>query len=926
VYYPKKITTIILLLTSITLLAIDLSFEKDNSWILRKLDGAEGYIKYDDIEKIDGNRALLLVKTNSKGTLVLTSKKSIKAKPGKVMQFGGYYRTNQSQFDAMLLFRLSSSINEKDFPYNSTIDRGWGLMSQTFFRALPPGKWARRIMHQKFKTAENVHLNILLTGNPATIYLDKLNFSEPQYSRYQATLRKEIPYPYSKEEALKQLSQRKEEIYQITQDGLLCNGKKVLPQLYKPEHYFMDMPFNRYNDFNKAKISLQHRPLPLSRMKSDPGVVKAPGKYDYKLIDKALEHTLRSNPQARIVIQYEINEPYPNWGKDYPNEVWKDAKNNFAYGTWSNITGFTPALEKVRLSGDSRSFNPWLYPSYASKYYQEIHCQSLRDITKYIMSSPYAKAVVGFMVSGGHDFQFQAARPDFSQPSKEAFRTWLKKYYKNDITKLNTDLKTSYQNFSEIPIPGHQRYEKDINIPLGTDLFTRYAEFQNELSWYVKHLFANTIRKTVKKPIFVISYGNPPHFFEEKACEEVNGVDSIIVQGAYGQRLPGYPVGWRPANTYNLHGKIFCLECDLRTWTYPERGEMYDHWVGVALTPEMWRSTNRKYVGMALANNSAWHYLSMNRYFDDPEVMKEISKTTRAAQKVLVAPDITLPNEVCIVRSEKGNFQYRASQSVLMERPNNPLQFMQLETSGVPYAMHSLQDLVRYPQLQKYKMYVFLHTYIMTKEEEKVIDSLKKSGNTLVFVYASGYSRTGFEYLTKPQYSRGEGILETTNPLTKNLRSFTSMGELFTRAIRLHGETIEYARYQKFQLGNVKKHEILGKYKDGSISAAIKNENGCRIIVLAEPFSLTAEFLNRLATTSGIYTYSNAGKIAAFTNGKFMSLHAICNENVIITLPKEVNKVVDLLNNKNNPNIPIKNGKITLPLTAGQSKWLLFSK
>jgi hypothetical protein len=57
-----------------------------------------------------------------------------------------------------------------------------------------------------------------------------------------------------------------------------------------------------------------------------------------------------------------------------------------------------------------------------------------------------------------------------------------------------------------------------------------------------------------------------------------------------------------------------------------------------------------------------------------------------------------------------------------------------------------------------------------------------------------------------------------------------------------------------------------------------------------------------------------------------MSLHAICNENVIITLPKEVNKVVDLLNNKNNHNIPIKNGKITLPLTAGQSKWLLFSK
>ncbi len=902
----------------------DLSFERDGSWTLRKLDGAEGYIAYDTEQKIDGARALKLVKTNSRGTLVLTGNKPVTAIPGKVMQFGGYYRTDKSEFDALLLFRLSGSPDNREFPYDSSLDRGWGLMSQTFFRALPPGQWARRIMHRKFNTAEKVYLNILLTGNPAEILLDKLNFSEPQYNRYQATLRRGVPYDFTREEVLAKLASRPEEVYTVTSQGMLCNGKRVLPQLYKPEHYFMDMPWNRYADFSKAGIRLQHRPLPLSGMKSDPGVVKAPGVYDFALVDKALEHTLRSDPEARIIIQYEINEPYPDWGKEHPGEVWRDVKGNFGYGTWSNITGFVPSLDKVRLSGDARKFRPWLYPSYASESYQKIHCRSLTDITGYIMASPYGKAVAGFMVSGGHDFQFQPARPDYSAPGKKAFQQWLKKHYQNSIRKLNKDLQTSYRDFADIPVPGHQRYEKDVKIPLGTDLFTRYAEFQNELSWQVKHLFADTVKKAAGKPVFVAAYGNPPQFFADSGCENNGGVDSIIDQGGYGQRLPGYPVGWRPADTYRLHGKIFCWECDLRTWTYPERGEMYDHWVGVALNPEMWRSVNRKYAGMALANDSAWHYLSMNRYFDAPEIMQEIAVTTAAAQKVLAAPEIPLPREVCVIRSEKGNFQYRARESILMERPNNPLQFMQLETSGVPYDMHSLQDLVRFPELQKYKMYIFLHTYIMSEAEQKVVDSLKKRGNTLVFVYASGYTRTGFDYLTTPEYSRGEGILLTGNKLTRNVRQFTSMGELFARALRLHGATNEYARYQKFHLGNVRAAEVLGRYADGKISAAVKNVNGCRIAVLAEPFSLSASLLNNLASDAGLYTYAAAGKIAAFTNGKFMSLHATGNGAFDITLPPGASSATDMFA-ANGQKLPVKNGIITLQMKAGESKWLLFN-
>ena len=100
----------------------DLSFERDGSWILRKLDGAEGYFTYDAADRVDGKRSLKLVKTNARGTLVLTSREPVTALPGKIMQFGGWYRADESHFDSMLLFRLSGSDRERDFPYNSSPD------------------------------------------------------------------------------------------------------------------------------------------------------------------------------------------------------------------------------------------------------------------------------------------------------------------------------------------------------------------------------------------------------------------------------------------------------------------------------------------------------------------------------------------------------------------------------------------------------------------------------------------------------------------------------------------------------------------------------------------------------------------------------------------------------------------------------------
>ena len=135
------------------------SFESPGGWEIKLHDGASGYIKRVP-GGCDGKYALKAVKTNSKGFIQIVSSSPVTAKAGNVMQFGGKYRTDYSYFDSLLLFRLTDSKESTDFRYDDSRDRGWGLMAESFFRALPPGQWARRIMHRYFAREEKVYLNI----------------------------------------------------------------------------------------------------------------------------------------------------------------------------------------------------------------------------------------------------------------------------------------------------------------------------------------------------------------------------------------------------------------------------------------------------------------------------------------------------------------------------------------------------------------------------------------------------------------------------------------------------------------------------------------------------------------------------------------------------------------------------------------------
>lgn len=168
---------------------------------------------------------------------------------------------------------------------------------------------------------------------------------------------------------------------------------------------------------------------------------------------------------------------------------------------------------------------------------------------------------------------------------------------------------------------------------------------------------------------------------------------------------------------------------------------------------------------------------------------------------------------------------------------------MQMEMSGVPYDLHDLHDVMNREELQDYKMYVFLHTAELSRVERRKIEQLKKAGKMLVFLYNSGWfdevggesgnitDLTSFPVSSEPHYGRASALLQK-HPLTTGLNPLISGGDLLLSMLAVRGMSPHYQAYQVFRIKEAKPDEILARYTDGSIAAAIPWKCGlfCRSV------------------------------------------------------------------------------------------------
>lgn len=896
-------------------------FEQPGGWELLKFASADGALATDATLACTGQQSLKLTKTNAPGYLVLRSLEPVTVQPKVRYRCRVRYHAENASLANVLLLRVAPQ--DGALGYNA-IDRSAGWMSQSLLRNSPAGQWEKRVGHYQAEQTQAVYLQVLLWGNPCTVWLDDFEVTaEP----YQITGAKTDFQDSTTADALPGLlaARHDDTARVVVRDGrsvLLVNDQPVAPVVYKAEPYHTEGDYRR---FGEAGVKLATVSVRLGDNKSAPGLWKGRGQYDFAPAEAALKKALLRNPNAQVILDLNFY-PYPAWGREHPQECWTDHEGKRAYGSWGNVDGFTDDLSQVKQD----RFDAWYYPSYQSRLWQEEAGSAAAALIAHLRQTSYAKAIVGYYLTGGHDGQFQVPYYDYSAATQEAFRQWLQRKY-GTIEKLRAAWGEGPESFAAVTVP--PPLQKSGNLEAAKPYLTRgpdldYRDFATGQSWLLRDIFAKIAKEAAGKPVLTLAYGNPA-VYDFWPLFGLKYLDAASSMSYYPYRDPGYALGYKPYDSFALHGKLCFQELDTRSWVGSVHGdEVYQMWIGAGLTPQTWRAVNRKLAGAGLAGRTGFWYYDMNHFFDAPEIMTEIGKTAALAQRLSRRTAPRFRPEVCVVETS-GHDRYLSSDFVSL-KSSAFYQLMALEQSGVPYDRHYLPDVLARPELQQYKLYVFWQTRFLTDAERAQIRTkLQRGGKTIVWIQDPGYlgergksvaalsDLIGITARTEERYGRLTAVLDPAASLP-GVRPVLSLNEMLMMIMTPTGPSSFAAREQPFWIEDDQATALARYAETGQVAAARKKLPGWTSIYLAAPSSLTGDLLNALARQAGAYVCGPAGQ-SVNLSGEFVSLHGLHSGDYPLRVPPGVKQVLDFDTQKI---LPLREGVCKLAVRAQETYWL----
>lgn len=900
------------------------SFTAAGDWELLRVGGAEGAVAADTTRAGTGGASLKLTKTSGPGYLVLRSTKPLVLQAKVRYRCRFRFHAEDASLANLLLLRVAP--RDAVLGYNS-IDRSAGWMSQSLLLNSPPAQWEKRVVHFETDGTAPVYAHLLLWGNPCTVWLDDFEvISEPFKITGAHTDFQDSVTP----EQLPGLLQARPDgtARVVVRDGrssLLLNGQAVAPVLYKSEPYHTEGDFRR---FGEAGVKLATVSVRLGTNKGAPGVWLGKDRYDFAPAEAALRKALLRNPQANVILDVNFY-PYAAWGEEHPQECWTNHEGQRAYGSWGNVDGFTSDLSTVK----QERFAAWYYPSYQSPVWQEEAGRATAALIAHLRQTPYGRVIVGYYLSGGHDGQFQVLGDyDYSPATQEAFRQWLRTKY-GTIEKLRAAWGEVPGSFEQVTVPPPLQKSGNLEaappyLTLGADV--DYRTFAIERSWLLRDVFAGIIKQAAGKPVVVLSYGNPDvyDFWPSFGLKYLDGSASMSY---YPYRNPGYALGYKPYAGFPLHGKLCFQELDTRSWAGsvgPD--EVYQMWIGAGLTPETWRAVNRKLAGFSLAGGTGFWYYDMNHFFDAPEIMAEIKQTAAVAARLAQRTPRRFRPDVCVVETSGAN-RFLSSPHA-SQRSSAFYQLMALEQSGVPYDRHYLPDVLSHPDLQNYRLYVFLQTRFLTDAERAQIRTkLQRGGKTLVWVNDAGYLSEGGQSVgamsdligmtvrTEEKYGRLTPIMEAKGPLA-GVQPVLGLNEMLMTIMVAAGQSSFATREQPFWIEDATATPLAHYAETGQAAAARKQLPGWQSVYLAAASSLTGDLLNGLARQAGAYVAGPAGQSLTLS-GDFASLHGLRSGPYPLRVPPGVREVREA---DTQTVLPLRKGVCTLRVRAQETLWLEF--
>lgn len=885
-------------------IVINPGFEEpfESAWKFANVLGGEGSVSLTSDVKRSGKQAVKLSKTNSFGYVQLSSVKPVRVEAGITYTFRFRFNSSNSQVTSFLIPRIVVDNNTPAIANpNSALWVDFDYDSQSLMRnsaTTKPEDWVKRIVFYENKTdsAQEVYLQVMLYGNPFDVYVDDFEFVAGKVIGVKEP--KKPGFNFTEEQVLKILAGRKEETASVSgSEGtthFYLNGKESWPVYYRA--------CDGKNDWsNPAGFAAQGVEINNVQLK----VIDGP--YNWEKHRAALMNILRRNPNAKLLLDM-VMDPDKEWIKQNPDDNW-ETKN----GKKNNEC------------------------SYSSLEWRKAGDKNIRLLIGDMKKEGFWKIVIGVQVDGGHDWQFWTKpigeyAADYAPGHRRAWQAWLEKQYK-DIKSLNTVWGSTYHQFSEIPIADPTTEHETYPAIMPKGAVPDYRQFSEAIAFDLREFFARSIKKEAGKPVVVSAYGMPMEnqheFFLKMAGKKGKANDMIASMSYYPYRQPGFASGYHPEQSFGYHNVGFMQELDLRYFT-SDADKFYDElalmWVGSQLNIKDWRNMHRKLVGISLAQNQGYWYYDMNKQFLEIEVLDEIGKVKKIADTLVTRKGVEFRPDVCLVRFGAESRYYGSSVDNAVGATVQ-WQYMMLETSGVPFDVHYLSDVMAEPSLQKYKVYIFHNnTYLSASEKEWITKNLKNNQRTIIWMYDAGYASekglstdnlselTGMKVGTTEGYTRSTAAMVVKDKLAGGAEGYLKIPEfqgmaeafcsIFTTSglaqllnpyISKWGYTVVpgVSRYQKFRIESGYDNALASYREDGKTAMAVKRFPDWTSIYIAAPNALAGEMMNNIAKEAGAYRCGPAAMGELRMSGRFASYHALRSGKYDFQLPKGASKVID---------------------------------
>jgi hypothetical protein len=297
--------------------------------------------------------------------------------------------------------------------------------------------------------------------------------------------------------------------------------------------------------------------------------------------------------------------------------------------------------------------------------------------------------------------------------------------------------------------------------------------------------------------------------------------------------------------------------------------------------------------------------------------MKDAATVKRIADKLATNEKPFSPAEIALVADE-ANFLATSEQLHCWNGPNfHSVRKTQrsMMRAGVKYDYIYLTDLIA-RKMTHHKVYCFLNLWHINKETEAYINSLRKDGKTLVFVYAAGFSTD--KGLDVSNISRITGI--NVEQLSSGTQNAVFVNSPLTKKLVGKAAGLDNSLGMLRFGVNDKKAQAIAKYTDGKVASAMKKFKDYTTIYLAQPSPFTAEFLANIAKYANVHIYNKTpGDMFIHRRDDFIAMHGVeGNTNIVAPLPGK--KLYDFTTGKE---LPAKGDKTyEIKLDPGETRLL----